>query len=105
MRVSVRPRICFIREKTPNLSLLQSRPHVVHFNGSPTSHCLASVESGALNHDGQIGRTDTAMVMGGVAVCDVFALYDNDIIPRLIMIIIKIIILYFIQIRHTDDFS
>ena len=36
---------------------------------------------------------------------DVFAIYDNDILPKLIMIIIKIIILYFIQIRHTDDFS
>ena len=36
---------------------------------------------------------------------DVFAIYDNDILPRLMMIIIKIIILYFIQIRHTDDFS
>ena len=36
---------------------------------------------------------------------DVFALYDNDILPRLIMIIIKIIILYFIQIRQPDDFS
>ena len=36
---------------------------------------------------------------------DVFAIYDNDILSRLIMIIIKIIILYFIQIRHTDDFS
>ena len=35
---------------------------------------------------------------------DVFAIYDNDILPRLIMIIIKMIILYFIQIRHTDDF-
>ena len=35
---------------------------------------------------------------------DVFAIYDNDILPRLIMIIIKIIVLYFIQIRHTDDF-
>ena len=35
---------------------------------------------------------------------DVFAIYDNDILPRLIMIIIKISILYFIQIRHTDDF-
>ena len=29
---------------------------------------------------------------------DVFAIYDNDILPRLIMIIIKIIFLYFIQI-------
>ena len=35
---------------------------------------------------------------------DVFAIYDNIILSRLIMIIIKIIILYFIQIRHTDDF-
>ena len=58
--VSVRPRICFIRENTQNLSLIQSRPHVVYFNGSPTGHCLASLESGAPNHDGLIGRTDTA---------------------------------------------
>ena len=35
---------------------------------------------------------------------DVFAIYDNDILPRLIMIINKIIILYFIHIRHTGDF-
>ena len=34
---------------------------------------------------------------------DVFAIYNNIIWPRLIMIIIKNIILYFIQIRHTDD--
>ena len=35
---------------------------------------------------------------------DVFALYDNNIWPRLIMIIIKIIFLYFIEIAHTDYF-
>ena len=35
---------------------------------------------------------------------DVFAIYDNNISPGLLMIIIKLIILYFIQIRHTDDF-
>ena len=35
---------------------------------------------------------------------DVFAIYDNNISPGVLMIIIKIIILYFIQIRHTDDF-
>ena len=35
---------------------------------------------------------------------DVFAIYYDNILSRLIMIIIKIIILYFIQIRHTDDF-
>ena len=45
-------------------------------------------------------------VYGCACVCvrDVFAIYDKTIGPRLIMIIIKISILYFIQIRHTDDF-
>ena len=65
-----------------------------------------------------VGRTETATVMCRVCVCvnvrvrtsvnacvrDVFAIYDDNILSRLIMIIIKIIILYFIQIRHTDDF-
>ena len=64
----------------------------------------------------------TATVVGGCGVClfasvsvcarayvhacvrIVFAIYDNDILPSLIMIIIKIIILYFIPIRRTDDF-
>ena len=46
-------------------------------------------------------------VRGYMRACvrDVFAIYDNDILHRLIMIIIKIGILYFIQIRHTDDLS
>ena len=35
---------------------------------------------------------------------DVFAIYDENILSRPIMITIKIIILYFIQIKHTDDF-
>ena len=34
---------------------------------------------------------------------DVFEIYNNNTSPRLIMIIIQLIILYFIQIRHTDD--
>ena len=62
-------------KKNPNLSLIQSRPHVVYFNGSPTGHCLASVESGAPNHDGLIVRTDISNSEGrggGVGVC-VFA--------------------------------
>ena len=33
----------------------------------------------------------------------VFAIYDNNILPRLIIIISKIIILCFIQITHNDD--
>ena len=39
-----------------------------------------------------------------VCVRDVCAIYDNNISPSLLMIMIKIIILYFKQIRHTDDF-
>ena len=35
---------------------------------------------------------------------DVFAIYDDNMLSRLIMIIIKITILYFIQIKHTDGF-
>ena len=61
VRVSVRPKKKVYAEKTPNLSLIQSRPHVVYFNGSPTGHCLASVESGAPNHGVMVvGITDTA---------------------------------------------
>ena len=45
----------------------------------------------------------SARVCVHACVRDVFSIYDNDILPRLIMIIIKIMILYFIQIRHTDD--
>ena len=39
-------------------------------------------------------------------VCDVFAIYDNNnVLPRLIMMIImKIILIYIIEIAHTDDF-
>ena len=35
---------------------------------------------------------------------DVFVIYDNNILPRLIMIMIQIIFLYFIEIANTDDF-
>ena len=86
----------------------------VYFNESPIGHCLASVGKGAPKHDGiKVGCTETAeVVCGGVQVReyarayvrDVFAIYDDNILSRLIMIIIKIIILYLIQIRHTDDF-
>ena len=35
---------------------------------------------------------------------DVFAIYDNNILPRLIMIITKITFLSFLKIAQTDDF-
>ena len=35
---------------------------------------------------------------------DVFAIYDNNILLRLIMILIKIVFRYFIEIAHTEDF-
>ena len=104
----------------------------VHFNESPIGNCLASVGKGAprrshgwahRNSDGRVWGVcvcvcacasvrECARVCASVRVrtsvhaCvrDVFAIYDDNILSRLIMIIIKIIILYFIQIRHTDDF-
>ena len=51
-----------------------------------------------------VGACLRACVCVRACVRDVFAIYDNNILSRLIIIIIKIIILYFIQIRHTDDF-
>ena len=45
-----------------------------------------------------------ASVSVHACVRDVFAIYDHNILPRLKIIIIKIVILYFIQIKHTDDF-
>ena len=36
--------------------------------------------------------------------CDAFEIYNNNIWPRLIMIIICIIFLYFKQITHSNDF-
>ena len=46
-----------------------------------------------------------ARVCACVRACvrDVFAIYDNNILPRPIMIMITIIFLYFIEIAHTDD--
>ena len=45
-----------------------------------------------------------ACVCMRACVRDVLAIYDNNILPRLIMIIIKIVLLYFIEFVHTDDF-
>ena len=119
VRVSIRPRKKFIREKHPKLSRIPSRPRIVYLNEAATGHCLASVEKGALTPP-WLGatdhRTETSWTATVVSVCacecacpracvlDVFATYDNKIWPRLIMRIITIIILYFIQITHTDDF-
>ena len=91
---------------------MNHRPAIV----SPASKAVRPTMTDCLG--AQIQRIATVgvgvCVFASVRVCaracvhacvrDVFAIYDNDILPRLIMIIIKIIILYFIQIRHTDDF-
>ena len=66
---------------------------LMNLNGGVCVHARASIRT----------RLCTCVCMC-VRIRDVFAMYDNNISPRLIMIIIKIIILYFIQIRHTDDF-
>ena len=107
VRVSVRPRIFLYAKKTPNYC--KSRVARALFI-SMSRHCLASVGKGAPNHDEQrrswVGVCVSVGERTSVHACvrDVFAIYDDNIFPRLIMIIIKIIFLYFIQIRHTDDF-
>ena len=91
----------------------------------PPEQATGAIGASNLNGDGGVRACVCARV--GVSVCvrvcgreracvhvlracvrecvrDVFAIYDNNISPRLIMIIIKIIIPHFIQIRHTDDF-
>ena len=127
VRVSVRPSIFFICEKQSKPRGNRDASASVYFIG----HWPAIVTSGAGRH-GWLAQTHRIPIrrrrcVGGGArvragacarvcvracmracVCacvrDVFAIYDNNILPRLIMIIIKNIILYFIQIRHTDDF-
>ena len=106
----------FIREKHPKTIMnteCPSRSCNCYLNEAATGHCLASVEMGALTSlflTTTDHRTATTwMAVGGCVcvhecVCDVFAIYNNNIWPRLKMIIIQIIILYFIQIAHTDDF-
>ena len=44
------------------------------------------------------------MCNGCYSACDVCKICVNNILPMLIMILINIILLYFIQITHTDDF-
>ena len=126
VRVLVMPRICFIREKKTK--------HIVNTE-SPACCLFQWITDRPLSRQrrkrcAQPWRTDWAhryseqrrswvgvgvCVFASVSVCaracvhacvrDVFAIYDSYILPRLIMIIIKIIILYFIQIRHIADFS
>ena len=109
VRVSVRPSIFLYAKNTQNLGN-RAASASVYFNGQRP----AIVASGT-GHHGWLAQTHRIAIrrrrcvcVGGVCIrpCvrDVFAIYDNNIWPRLIMIIIKNIIQYFIQIRHTDDF-
>ena len=105
--ISVRSSNFFIREKHPNPWGNRVASACVYLNDPATG--IAA--SGA---DGRQRIAITCTAVTAVCVCvhtrvhacvrDVFAICDNKIWPRLIMIIIKIIILYFIQIRHTDEF-
>ena len=65
---------------------------------------LGATDPSDLNGDSGVCVRARAYVHVCACVHDVFAIYDNNISPGLIMIIIKVIILYFIQIRYTDNF-
>ena len=109
VRVSVWPSNFFIREKhtKPRETRSPSRVFIWMKQGRDARR--------QQNRPSRFGATDPSHSanLKGSAVCacvracarDVFSIFDNNIWPRLIMITITIIILYFIQIRHTDDFS
>ena len=52
----------------------------------------------------RVRECECARMYVRTCVRDVFAKYDNNTLPRLIMIIIKTIFLYFIEIALTDDY-
>ena len=106
VRVSVRPSNFFIREKHKPSGNRIALACLFEWNSD--AHCRQ--RSGP----SRLGATDPSLtwkarrcvcVCASVHACvrEVFW-YDNNIWPRLIMMVIKIIILYFIQIRHIDDF-
>ena len=64
---------------------------------------LGATDASNLNGDGSV-HADVCMACMHARARETSRVYDNTISPRLIMIIIKIIIQYFIQIRHTDNF-
>ncbi len=113
VRVSVQPQ--FIRENTQNYREYRVARATDHLNEAATGHCspaeLAkrSVNCITVGCHRPIEQWQPERRWQCVCVCvrarHVFAIYDNNIWPRLIIIIIKTIILYFIQITHTDDFS
>ena len=106
VRVSVRPSNFFIREKHPKPRGNRVASECVCLNDPAAGHaCQWNRRKGALTSL-RLGATDASNLNGdgGVCVCvcvrvcacgrEVFAIYDNNSSPRLIMIIIKIIILY-----------
>ena len=119
VRISVRPSIFYMR-KTLKTSGKPGRQCQCLFQWPATSYYhQRSGPSRLAGTDPSNSDTATAVcvcmrtrrcvcrhVRASVRLCvrNVIAIYDNNIWPRLIMIIIKNIILYFIQIRHTDDF-
>ena len=72
--------------------------------GAFTLSRLGATDSSNLNGDGGVCVRSRAYMHVSACVCDLFAIYDNYISPKLIMIIINFFILYFTQISHTDDF-
>ena len=103
MIVSVRPSIFLCAKNAQNLG--ETGPSVPVFISKASDQLLPPAERAVTV--GWHRPIEYRYGDGGVCACvcvracvrDVFAIYDNNIWPRLIMIIIKNIILYFIQIR------
>ena len=111
VRISVRPSNFFYMRKHPKPRGNWVASTCVYLNVPATGHeCQRNRWKGGVNFV-TLGRhrsiePERRRRCARVCACvrDVFAIFDNNMSPRLIMIIIKIIILYFIQIGHTDDF-
>ena len=134
VRVSVRPSIFYARKTPKYYREYRVARGTVYLNDAATGHwspaepAKRSVDSVMVGCHRPIEQRQPerrrrwvcacARVCACVRVCvrvcvrtcvhawvrDVFEIYDNNIWPRLIMIIIKFIILYFIQITHTGEF-
>ena len=83
----------FYTQNPPKLSRILSRQRVVYLNDAPTGHYLASVEKGELTPSWLGTPTHRTVTVVGecvrewalhacmhhACVCDVFAIYDNNI--------------------------
>ena len=105
--------MCLYAKKIQNYHEYRVAYATVYFNEAATAYRPFSAgEKGAFNSSTRMATFGECASVCVRVLCpctcafmrDVFAIYDNNILLWLIMIIIKNHLLYFIEIAHTDDF-